>query len=335
VLDYGGLKTSDLITLDDLRSTHSSSPSFRPEDTSWILVDHNALQGQLGQVYARQVVGVIDHHDDEHKVPENMGCEPRIVEKAGSCTSLVTNYVRDSWDKIIHSNAENEENSLWNAEVAQMALCSILTDTANLTDSSKVTSHDEKAVQYLEAKIRGNVGFAKNYKRESLYEEVSKAKQDIGHLMINDILRKDYKEWEDGGKRLGISSVVKPLRFLIFKTTRPEQPSSGTRCEWAFANAMDSVCEQRQLDVYAIMTAFVDRQGEFQRELLVRCTKESSVAVAESFAKGAREELGLTTENTTPVPPGKSKWQKVWRQTQVQHSRKRVAPLLRDAMSAK
>lgn len=328
VLGYGGLNPSDLISLDELKPSSDATQTLKPKNTKLILVDHNALHGQLGGVYAQRIGGVIDHHDEEHKVREDTGPEPRIVETAGSCTSLVTNFLTENWDNLSRLNTASEDCSSSDAEMAKMALSSILIDTANMTASSKVTAHDEKAVQYLEAKIRADPEFAKGYDRQRLYQEVSSAKEDIGRLCINDILRKDYKEWEEGGKRLGISTVVKPLRFLIQKA-KEERSSDG---EEDLATSLDEFCKQRHLELYGIMTAFTDEHEEFNRELLLRSMNQASDAAAEHFERNASQELGLSVMDRLKLGSGKSTWQKNWKQAQVQHSRKRIAPLLREAM---
>ena len=85
VFKHANIESKHLITLDDLPALSDIESKLAPENTKWILVDHNALQGQLGKMYAERVAGVIDHHDDEKKVPEDTGEEPRIIEKSGSC----------------------------------------------------------------------------------------------------------------------------------------------------------------------------------------------------------------------------------------------------------
>lgn len=305
------------------------SHQLKPENTKWMLVDHNALQGVLGEVYVQRVSGVIDHHDEEYKVPEHTACEPRIVEKVGSCTSLVTNYFRGTWDEISSSSAENRRASLWDAEVARMALSSILIDTVNLTHSTNVTMHDRDAVQYLEAKIRSNPESARTYDRQRLFQEVSSAKQDVGRLCINDILRNDYKEWEGRGNKLGISTVVKPLKFLIQKANEEKKSASN---QDDLVSSLDAFCEQHSLDLYGIMTAFTDEHGDFHRELLLRSVNRVCNSAAENFERNAQEELGLSTWSGPKLKNGKSTWQMIWTQRQVQLSRKRIAPLLREAM---
>lgn len=294
-----------------------------------MLVDHNAPQGVLGKRYAHRVGGVIDHHHEENQVLEDTGCEPRIIESAGSCTSLVTNYVRETWTKLSSASHGNDStNRLWDAQVAKMALASILIDTVNLTDLSKVTKHDQDAVQYLEAKVLEHPKTAKTYNRQRLYEEISNAKQEIGRLCLIDILRKDYKEWTENGKKLGISSVVKPLGFLLSKA---EQEMDLPEVD-AFSFLVGKFCEQKQLDLYAIMTAFSDDSNVFQRELFLRSANTSCNSMAEKFESDAKGELGLTVWEGTKLAERPGDWQKAWRQGQTVHSRKQIAPLLRKAM---
>ena len=327
VLHYGGLKPSDLITLDDLNPVGRST--LDPEASKWVLVDHNFLQGLLGKVYDQRVGGVIDHHEDEHRTPIDTGCEPRIIEKAASCTSLVTEFVRKSWDNISASTTEGSQEL--NAEMAKMAISSILIDSVCLKDSGKVTSHDKEAALYLETKIRAAAHPGEEYDRQKLHGEVYNAKQDITHLCLNDILRKDYKEWEENGKKLGISTVVKSLQFLVDKADQERNPAT----EDAISKSLDEFCDHRQLDVYGIMTAFTDDYDGFKKELFLRSMHSASDATIERFQNAATEELGLSGWKGPKLSFGKSTQQVVWQQNQIQHTRKRIAPLLRGAMSFK
>jgi exopolyphosphatase len=98
VFRHADIEPGHLITLDDLPPLSDIQTKLVPENTQWVLVDHNALQGRLGKIYSERVAGVIDHHDDEGKVRKDTGDEPRIIEKSGSCTSLIANYCRPTWD---------------------------------------------------------------------------------------------------------------------------------------------------------------------------------------------------------------------------------------------
>ncbi|KAI9722931.1 MAG: hypothetical protein M1812_001379 [Candelaria pacifica] len=349
---HANIDPSHLITLDDLPSSSGLAKQLKPDNTKWILVDHNALQGNLGELYSKHVSGVIDHHDEENKVPRDTGHEPRIVEKSGSCTSLVVNYCRSAWDELSSSalssgagHAQGDSiidddavSRRWDAQLAKLALASILIDTANLTSESKVTSHDIKAAEYLEAKINISPQDAAKFDRQAFYDEISTAKAEIGSLDLYDILRKDYKEWtEKDSKKLGISSVVKPISFLHDKA-REESPSHE---QWVqpFLATLREFAEERDLAIFAIMTTSTSDGGAFQRELMVWALDGNVVKAVKKFEAEATGELGLTAWNNDAKEALNSSdgddatWRRIWSQKEVGKSRKQVAPLLRKAMA--
>jgi exopolyphosphatase len=347
VFRHANIEPGHLITLDDLPDLSVILSKLRPENTRWILVDHNALQGRLGEMYSERVEGVIDHHDDESKVPQDTGCEPRVIAKAGSCTSLVAEYCRQTWESLpnagLDSGAAHGQGDsllddgaavkLWDAQVAHLGLASILIDTTNLQSEDKTTEHDRKAVQYLEAKIMLCPQLSTAFDRSKFYEEIYLAKKDIGGLKLQDILRKDYKQWDEQGLKLGISSVVKSIEFMQKKAGEEAETQSNDE---AFIEALRSFCKDRKLDLYAVMTASTSSQGEFQRELLVLALNDSAISAANRFASDAQEELGLEDwhgpDSGDGDHNGDAYWKKTWWQRNVEHSRKRVAPLLRVAM---
>lgn len=323
---------------------------------------------------------MIDHHDDEGAIPmslEGEGHEPRVIEKCGSCTSLVVRELRDTWDHLssaaLSSGASHGQGDdgavddaavvrVWDAQVAKMALASIVIDTRNLTDASKTKETDREAVRYLEGKIRLSGKEGKEWNRGKFYEEIDKAKVDIGNLKLEDILRKDYKEWTEAGIKLGISSVVKPLEFLVGKAREEagvggkgeggegedgNKNGKGADANKAFNKALASFISTRKLVIYTIMTTSTSSSGSFQRQLLLQSSPESSQA-AEKFEKTATEELDLAPvseeigirsyggegkEDKDEEEEGEG-WRRVWQQRNVGASRKRVAPLLRKAMAA-
>jgi exopolyphosphatase len=349
LLPHANVDSETLITLDDLPPSDSLKSKLLPENTNWILVDHNVLQGNLGSHYSERVHGVIDHHDDEHKVPNDTGSEPRIIEKSGSCSSIVTNYCREAWDAISaqavssgvamarddasHSNNDAASASLWDAQVAKLVLASVLIDTANLQNQDKVTKHDTDAVHYLEAKIAASTQDSKRFDRDQFFKEISDAKEDIGQLKLHDMLRKDYKQWSEGTQVLGISSIVKNIDFLADKAVEEQY---GENKSENFLLAVKAFAEDRRLGMFAIMTTFTSAKGEFRRELFLSATNTECVQAALRFAKNSTTQLGLTRWHGSIENIDRSEdicWHRIWQQGQVQHSRKQVAPLLRQAMS--
>ena len=320
---------------------------LRPEKTRWILVDHNVLQGRLGEAYASRVVGVIDHHDDEHAVPTDTAIEPRIIEKSGSCVSLVTAYCRRTWDELLKSNAmssvgtastdEPPADAAWDAPIARMALATIMMDTSNLKSATKVTPHDTEAVAYLERKLSRCSVATETFDRSSLYKELDTAKQAVDHLTFSELLRKDYKQWtESGGRRLGISTIVKPIAWLSDKASREHaatvtDPDAGNI---ALLEDVQAHAAARGLSICAIMTTFKGQEkgAGHQRELFVWAIEPACSAMVERFEQATAARLGL--EDYPRGHGGKAAPWRIWRQREAGMSRKQVGPLLRQAMNA-
>jgi len=332
VCKHANISPSHLLTLNDLPTNFK-----QPGNIRWILVDHNKLQGELGEKYSGQVYGVIDHHDEERAVPKDTGPEPRVVEKCGSCTSLVVRYCKSAWDDIsscslssgaAHAQGEYviDDSSVtqgWDAQIAKMALASIIVDTANLTAPGKVEQVDREAVEYLEARIHISAKDARGWSRDGYYNELDEAKRDIGGLTLQEILTKDYKQWTENGMNLGMSSIVKPLKFLVQKA----EPA-------AFEEEIQRFMDKLDLSIFAIMTTSTSAKGEFRRELLVHA-KESAAPSVDRFVKRATSQLGLEKiemKGAAASPDGESLWPAIWNQKDVSKSRKQVAPWLREAM---
>ena len=213
----------------------------------------------------------------------------------------------------------------WDAQLAKLALASILIDTANLKAPGKVQEADRQATRYLEAKIQMSAKDAKSWNKDEFYREIDEAKRNIEHLTLNEILIKDYKEWTENGKKLGISSVVKPLAFLVCKGAKDN----------SFEAALNTFMADRGLSMFAIMTAATSEKGDFQRELLLQAL-EPAFANADRFSERARSEFQLepTELNITRCtsPSSRQPWVDFWTQHDVSKSRKQVAPMLREAL---
>lgn len=318
ILSHAGIKHSELITLTDLPHPSKRTALLFPEKTRWILVDHNSLQGELGQLYGDRVVGCIDHHDEENKVPKDTGSEPRIVEKSGSCASLIVNHCKEAWDRLARGDEASTYDSAW----ARIALAPILIDTANLKNKDKVTKHDIIAAETLEKLLQSSS--PEKYDRDAYYKEINDAKQAIDDLSLNDILRKDYKQWTEGqGVNLGISSAVKDINFLLDKVENED----------AFWKEVHAFAEARKLSVCGVMTTST-HNGQFGRELLLLGLDEAGVKAAKTFEKKASEELGLQVWKSGRLDStdGKSQWRRCWVQKSLGMSRKQVGPLLRKSI---
>lgn len=313
-------------------------------------MDHNALQGPLGDLYGTRVRGAIDHHEDEMVLPTDTGDEPRVVQKCGSCASLVTNHCREAWDRLtaasMSSSAAHAQGDAiidddaytktWDAQLAKLAIAPILIDTSNLKSKSKTTAEDIKAVEYLEAKIALSPRDAVEYNRAAFFREIDAAKRNIDHLSTKDIFRKDYKEWrEKGNKKLGISSVVKPLSWQLDHAKVSADSKDFNQSAANYLSILREHAQERNISICAVMTSPNVFQGRTRRELLLWVLDPDCVSTAEHFSRVAQDELGLESwgDGVLDAVDDKGEWRRAWWQNEAGKSRKQVAPLLRRCMN--
>lgn len=302
VLQHAGLGPADLLTLSEL-------PDLSPEDTRWLLVDHNCLNGQL-KTFKDQVVGCVDHHVDEGALGKDIS--PRVIEPCGSCMSLVVDECKSAWIEMMERDTQVPPQE--HDRLVKLALAPILLDTINLTAKSKVRPKDTQAVQYLETQIH-----EKDFSTTKYYEQITAVKEDISTLSFRDIFRKDYKEWEESGLTLGISCVVQGFEYLVEKAESKD----------FFINELASWAEERKLDVAAVMTTS-NPGGKFHRQLLVWGMNDKGKEALERF-KDVGKSLDLEQwENGVLDVGGNTRL--AWRQGNLAASRKQVAPLLREAL---
>ncbi|KAK5991317.1 Putative exopolyphosphatase [Cladobotryum mycophilum] len=305
VLKHAGLVPEDLLTLSEL-------PDLKPEETQWVLVDHNALTGELKK-FQNQVVGVVDHHVDEKVTKDDV--VPRVIEPCGSCTSLVISEYRSAWDAFPPLDKDDSTAATEDDRLARLSLAPVLIDTINLTEESKVKEKDLLAVDYLESKI-----LDKHFNQKAFFDEVTAVKEDISKLSFRDIFRKDYKEWEEAGLTLGICCVVQNFDYLLDKAGEPGVLIKDL-ADWA---------EERKLDVVSVMTTS-NPGGEFQRHLLVWGVTDKGLEAAYKFPEiGKRLQLEQWRDGL--LDDGKKRL--AWRQKDLTSSRKQVGPLLREALKA-
>ncbi|KAG9252650.1 uncharacterized protein F5Z01DRAFT_660166 [Emericellopsis atlantica] len=299
VLGAAQLQPSDLLTLSELPD------NLRAEDTTWILVDHNALTGPLQKRFAGRVSGCVDHHAEENVVPKD--AVPRVIEPCGSCMSLVVEESKPVWQGLAQEEA---------TKLANLGLAAILTDTINLTAEHKIKPKDKTSAAFLAEKLRGT-----EYNQTRLFEDIGKLKEDLSELSLRDILRKDYKEWNENGLNLGISSVPQGLAYLL------DEKASG-RVD-GLCGALEEWAKEKGLDVVSIMTTS-HPGGEFQRHLLVWARSERGEQGLKKFVDAAEKNLQLEKFANGKLDQGMTRL--AWQQKNLAASRKQVAPLLREAL---
>ncbi|PKS09138.1 hypothetical protein jhhlp_003752 [Lomentospora prolificans] len=314
VLAYVGLKPQDLLTLDDLPNGEAAPGSG---DTTWYLVDHNSPTGIIKERYGGRIAGCIDHHADENYVPEDGN--PRVIETCGSCVSLIVECCRDAWDSLASEARESKDAAEADRGMALMALGVIFSDTVNLKAKEKVTPRDVDAVEYLEKKLGGT-----DYDREKYCDEIEKVRRDLDGLSFRDIFRKDYKEWVENGLKLGTCSVIQNIEYLLARA------GSGD----VLMKELGRWAEEKSLDLVSIMTLATHDDGKYERQVLLWGLNEKAAKASREFERVSGDELELQAfEGGSLDLDAHGQWRKAWKQGNLKHSRKQIAPMIRDAMN--
>lgn len=318
-LAHVGVKSEELLTLSDLDEA-TKAYGLDPQDTRWVLVDHNALTGTLAERFTSRIVGCVDHHEDENVVTTDTGDEPRVLKKAGSCASLVIEYCRDVWENLSKENSSSSEEEAGHnldAGLARMALAAIFLDTNNLKSKAKTTELDVKIAEYLEAKL------GEGYKRKQYYKELSELKEDISQFSYSDNFRKDYKAWTEAGMVLGTASIPQGFHYMLKHLGDKD----------ALIAEFRKFAEDKKCDIACIMTSSAKDDGVFKRNLLVWGLNPKAVRAVDKFVESQSEALGLQPFQDGALDhKGDNEVRYCWYQNVTRNSRKQLAPMLRAAM---
>ncbi|KAK9369329.1 hypothetical protein V1509DRAFT_620426 [Lipomyces kononenkoae] len=303
---------SDVICKDEFLASIDRS---KTDKVDVVLLDHNNLGSELGDMFGKNVVAILDHHTDEGFYKS---AEPRIIAPVGSCTSLVVKY----FDHYFRLGPDEFSTSDEQKDVAWLGLAPILVDTANLT--SKQTQEDIDAVAMLVRVVSAGIAGVGGEK-EGYYSELMAAKRSIDSFSLRDILRKDYKEWlEDNGIRVGISSSVKSLVW------------TSKKFGWeGVKTGIESWANERKLDAYIFMDSFQDPEEGYRRDLLVSVCSEKGNVRVRKFLDSAQIEFQLepfSEKDCLGMLNNDKDGLWCFKQRNLKASRKQVAPLVRHFM---
>ncbi|KAL6943170.1 hypothetical protein ACO0RG_002158 [Hanseniaspora osmophila] len=257
-----------------------------------VLVDHNKLEGEA-ELVVDEIVGIIDHHEDSGTSRDSIikYHGPDIIKVTGSCSSLITNY----WARQLNNDLSAMKNTV------ELSLAAVLIDTNNF--QYKVEAPDEEAFRIYKSQL------SPTYSLEKYFDEIKKEKNNLDGLSISDLLRKDYKQFEFGGYRVGMSAIVKPTSWLI---------------EQYGADEIVHDCNEysREMDVLILLTSFMEK-GNFHRELVI-VTKNNQLQ--SQILKGIESPLKLEALQETGFG------YTVYNQKNTESSRKQVAPAVKNAI---
>jgi len=253
--------------------------------SQFALVDHNVLNARYASPAAR-VVAVIDHHEDEGQYMHT--ADPRVIEPAGSCASLVTRLCQS-----LHLTMP--------PELAILLLSAILIDTKGLEARGKALDVDRGAAAFLFplSNLAGDVEFSTSSdishlsSVQSLSITLGEKKSDVSHLSTKDLLRRDYKEYSF---RLPASDDVTQSSRMI-KAGLATVPLCLSKF---FVSSKTPVKEiqdwitERDLGVLGVLTTFRNKKGKHRREQLW-IVKAADADIAEKLRQGleSNKELGM------------------------------------------
>lgn len=168
----------DLLTIDELPA---HPKEIAKKIGGIVLVDHPL---PLSVWNDAKILGIIDHHADRGVAPH---ASPRIFEQVASCSTLVARQMLDELEAIPNPPGEYHMPH----ELLELILDAIAIDSDGLNPKKSTEADTEVSRRILERS---------NWRNESLPEvmdrldkELGKAKKNLSHLSIRDLLRRDWK----------------------------------------------------------------------------------------------------------------------------------------------
>jgi exopolyphosphatase len=279
-----GVSAENLIFIDQVDLDELA----RKNNLRFILVDHNRLT--VAEERLRDfIVEIIDHHENEKQHPRNARIDIRPV---GSTATLVA-------ERLL--NLKHVRNF---KDINRLLLGTILLDTVNLSpEVGKTTDTDRKIVKRL-LTLSG-------LDQQTLFDTLKEIKFSDTKLNCYDLLRMDYKEWDSGRLKYGISFIPISAGELLGKRESIQE-------------IFQQNLEEKNLDFLIIMNGSL--APDFIRDLLIYITNSIILSRISRFLESS--DLGLKKMK----PPGFDGKNTVaaYSQENIKVSRKKLMPLLND-----
>jgi len=304
VLKEIGVKPSSLVYTD----TFSLAEFSAKMGAEIVLVDHNELS-IFQESLSPKVVSIIDHHADAGLGKGRM--EVRVVEKCGSCLSLVLREMERAKSKLCMDPA-----------VVFCAVATIMLDTGFLSpELKKTTDLDVRFYKtYItEMKVRDEKAF---------FDNLCSMRSDLSGLSFVQLMGKDAKFFKvpEGapkenhpGEPFGCSTIV----------------SSFTSMEKQSKNCYDEFCKfgaSRKLFLFFILTAYMENKS-YKRELGMFTTDGK---LAQSLVRRLEAEEMLKSRavvKLNPRPNNFGYFFQTWTGLGAAVSRKKFIPILKRVLT--
>lgn len=295
-MDKAGIEASQLICIDDLVLDRKT--------TRLVLVDHNSLTAPFDDTWS--VMGVLDHHVDEHHEYADMAFRQIIM--VGSCVTLVLDHFFKQFgiDWV-------------DPTTAILSMAPLLVDTIELKwELGRTHDMDIEVFEVLRYVLQQQ---QPNLYNPNYFKEIEKVKSQVDSMSSKDILRRDYKQFDVNGYRIGTSAVT--WHFVAWAERDSIKEIADTANEFA---------EQRQLDMEVIFTAFDHgSNGGYRRQLAVLVKNPELKAVQDALEKDDQSQLTRIDLLNKKINGDIV----FYDQGNVKMSRKQIWPLLKQLISSR
>ncbi|MES1921346.1 hypothetical protein MHBO_002882 [Bonamia ostreae] len=218
------------------------------------LVDHNRLSHKQRHLF-KDVVFVIDHHFDECA----LGSNHKIIEKAGSCATLIFD--------LISKNNKNLFQNIVATESTNLLLSStIFIDTNNFNPLLK-NNFSSKDVNYFNILTKfhtTNLDIRKNF-----IEKMAKMKDDYGNLTNYEILRKDRKTINFNVKKIELNVSISSIKSLFSKNILDEMAKNLKKKNLKIKSC-ESICKR----IIFSVAMFINYENLAKKENSQNCSQK-------------------------------------------------------------
>jgi len=198
---------ADLLTIEELPE---DPETLSRKIKGVVLVDHDKPMHRWDNA---KILSIFDHHKDSGYAPE---AKPRIFEKVASCTTIVARQMLDELEKL-------PEEYHMPHEMLELILSAIAFDSNGLKKKDSTDADRQTAKRVLKRSNWSDRNLKKVMKK--IEDELDDHKNDIEHLGVRDLLRRDWKGVliDTPSKRtptvnLGLASIPFSLDDQIKKT---------------------------------------------------------------------------------------------------------------------
>ncbi|KAL6076343.1 Exopolyphosphatase [Balamuthia mandrillaris] len=234
----------------------------------FVMTDHNKLEKGQTQ-FADVVEEIVDHHEDEGLYGPSV--QRRVIAKVGSACTLVA-------EELLQE--EGAAETLLDDVLAKLLAGTIALDTVDFNpNAGRCTDRDIQVFSSLKQRFSSSSSSSSLPAFDALAQHLQKAKFDVSSLTSNQLLRKDYKEWD--------FELAPSLSHLLPSSTTKKKlvvgiSSFGQSVEQWFKRAEeqqeDVIVElakyyrHRALHLLLVMTSFfLEEEEDFCRELVIYC----------------------------------------------------------------